>query len=158
MARGDRRVWALAATLSLPFGSVLGAPADCLNYRDNPQVAACANAYGPSTTTPRPHAAPVAPAPVTRSVQVGATSDLRAVAVVPGGKLPAAPEPPPQTFLVDRAALTNTIIAGAIGGCLLVLVALGAWRWGSTLKRACPHCGSKISRSARSCRHCFRSV
>jgi hypothetical protein len=89
---------------------------------------------------------------------VGNDSELRTVAVYRGPKPPPAPEPESPTFAVDRAALTNTVIAGAVAGSLLVLIALGFWRWGSTLTKACPYCRSKMGRSARSCRFCFRAV
>ena len=151
--------WVLAATLSLPLGGLLAAtPEECLTYPDNPRVAACANQFGPGSPGPRSRAAPTQALPRTRSVSVGPDTELRTVAVVPGGKARPAPEPEPQHFAVDRAALTNTIIAGAIGGSLLVLVALGFWRWGSTLTKACPYCGAKMSRSAHACRRCFRAV
>ena len=82
---------------------------------------------------------------------------MRTVAVNRGPKPAPAPAPEAPTFTVDRTMLTNTIVAGAVGGSLLILVALGAWRWGSTLKKACPYCGSRVSRSATSCRRCFRA-
>jgi hypothetical protein len=143
----------------LAFGSVwAAAPADCLTYRNNPQVAACANQYGPSGGGYRPKSTPTPTPAVALSVAVGKDSELRTVAVNRGPKPPPAPEPESPTFVVDRAALTNTVIAGAVGGSLLVLVALGFWRWGSTLTKACPYCSSKMRRSARSCRSCFRAV
>jgi hypothetical protein len=74
-----------------------------------------------------------------------------------GRSLHAFPEGMP-TFAVDRAALTNTIIASAIGGSLLVLVALGLWRWRSTLSKACPYCDAKMARTAHACRRFFRAV
>ncbi|MEO8676895.1 MAG: hypothetical protein ABI569_15075 [Casimicrobiaceae bacterium] len=151
--------WMLTATLSLPFGGLLAVtPEECLTYPDNPRIAACANRFGPGSTAPQPRTAPAQALPRTRSVPVALDTELRTVAVIPGGKSRPAPEPEPQRFAVDRAALTNTIIAGAIGGSLLVLVALGFWRWGSTLTKACPYCGTKMSRSAHACRRCFRAV
>jgi len=151
----------LSATLSLPFGSLLAAaPADCLTYPDNPRVAACANQFGSVSPGQRPRSnpAPALPQPQAKSVPAGMNTELRAVAVNPGGKPRPAPEPEPQTFAVDRTALTDTIVAGAIGGSLLVLVALGFWRWRSSLSKACPYCGSKMARTAHACRRCFRAV
>jgi hypothetical protein len=149
----------LSATLVLASGSLwAAAPADCLTYRNNPQVAACANQYGPSGGGYRPKSMPTPTPPAALSVALGKDSELRTVAVNRGPKPPPAPEPESATFAVDRAALTNTVIAGAIGGSVLVLVALGFWRWGSKLTKACPYCSSKMGRSARSCRFCFRAV
>lgn len=152
----------LTATLFLASGGLWAvAPGDCLTYPDNPRVASCANQYGPSGGGYRPRITP-APAPTqptTDSVAMGNDSELRTVAVNRAPK-PAAPAAQPEgpMFAVDRAVLTNTVIAGAVGGSLLVLVALGFWRWGLTLTKACPYCSSKMSRTAQSCRSCFRGV
>lgn len=158
--------WVLSATLSLGSGSLSAAPEECLGYPDNPRVAACANhqyGYGPSAAGPRPRSTPGTATPATaqpanRPVQAGKDSELRTVVVNRGPKPPPPPEPEPPTFAVDRTMLTNTVVAGAVGGSLLILVALGAWRWGSMLKKACPYCGTKMSRSATSCRRCFRAL
>ena len=146
--------------LSLSSGSLLAGPEDCLTFRDNPHVAACANQYGPGSSTSRSRPAPSPVASQARAVQTAADSDLRTVAVIRGGKppTPIPEEPPRQTFAVDRTALTDTVIAGAVGGSLLVLVALGVWRWSRKLTKSCPYCGSKMSLSARSCRRCFRAA
>ncbi len=150
---------ALSAALFVASGSLwAAAPADCLTYPDNPRIAACANQYGPSGGGYRPKSTPAPAVAAPKSEPVGKDSELQTVAVNRGPKPPPAPEPEAPVFAVDRAALTNTVIAGAIGGSLLVLVALGFWRWGSTLTKACPYCGVKVSRSAHSCRSCFRAV
>ena len=159
MTRGRCLLGVLAATL---FGAAASlwaaAPADCLSYPDNPRIAACANQYGPAAGGYRPRSTPAPAQAVTHSVAVGKDSELRTVAVNRGPKPSPAPEPEPPRFAVDREVLTNTVIAGAVGGSLLVLVALGFWRWGSTLTKACPYCGAKMSRSAHACRRCFRAV
>lgn len=149
----------LSAVISLASAGLLAAPGECLKYPDNPSVAACANqyGYGPSAAGPRPHSTPGQAQPAGRAVVVGKDAELRTVAVDRGPKPAPAPAPEAPTFTVDRTMLTNTIVAGAVGGSLLILVALGAWRWGSTLKKACPYCGSRVSRSATSCRRCFRA-
>jgi hypothetical protein len=54
--------------------------------------------------------------------------------------------------------LTNTVVAGAVAASLLILATLGFWRWGATLRRDCPWCGSKISKAAHTCSRCFRVV
>jgi len=151
--------WVLSALISLAPASLLAAPAECLKYPDNPSVAACANqyGYGPSAAGLRAHSTSAQAQPAGRAV-VGKDAELRTVAVNRGPKPVPAPEPQAPTFTVDRTMLTNTIVAGAVGGSLLILVALGAWRWGSTLKKACPYCGSRVSRSATSCRRCFRAL
>ncbi len=149
----------LAFAATLGWGEGAAAPADCLTYRDNPHVAACANQYGPSNP-PRRSAEPIA-APVPRSVRVIAGAELKSVPVVVAVKAAAAaPAPVPETpmFTVDRQILTNTVVVGALAGTLLVLVALGVWRWGATLVRDCPWCASKISRSAQTCPRCFRAL
>ena len=149
----------LAVVLSLFSGRLLAAPAECLRYPDNPSIAACANQYSPGSPVPGPRPTPLAQ-PRTQSVPVGPDTELRTVAVVVGGKATPQPAPVPEgpMFEVDRAALTNTIIAGAVAGSLLILVAIGFWRWGSTLTKACPYCGTKMNRSAQACRRCFRAV
>ena len=74
----------------------------------------------------------------------------------------AAPEPAPvpetPMFTVDRQVLTNTVVIGAVAGSLLIIVALGAWRFGSSLLRDCPWCSSRISKSAQTCPRCFRAL
>jgi hypothetical protein len=152
--------WVLFAGLSLMSGSLLAAPDECLTYPDNPLVAACANqyGYGPSAAGPRPRSTAAPAQPADRPAPAGKDSELRAVAVNRAPKPAPAPEPEPQHFAVDRTMLTNTVVAGAVGGLLLIVVALGAWRWGSTLKKACPYCGTKLGRSATSCRRCFRAL
>jgi len=148
------------AGLSLMYGSLLAAPEECLTYPDNPRVAACANqyGYGPSAAGPRPRAT-AAPAPqASQPAPAGKDSELPTVAVNRAPKPAPAPGPEPEHFAVDTTMLTNTVVAGAVGGLLLVVVALGAWRWGPTLKKACPYCGTKLSRSATSCRRCFRAL
>jgi hypothetical protein len=151
--------WALAATLSLVSGSLLAAPNECLSYPDNPRVAACANqyGYGPSAAGLRPRSTPSAQ-PAARPVLAGNDSELRTVSVDRGPKPAPPPEPEPVTIAVDRTMLTNTVVASAIGGALLIVVAFGAWRWRSTLTKACPYCSARISRSATSCRRCFRAL
>ncbi len=143
-----------------PQASVRRACQDCLSYRDNPHVAACANQYGqavrgrsaasaqPGSRRPRRNRFAHCPSP-----------ELKSVPVVVAVKATAAPAPEPETptFTVDRQVLTNTVIIGAIAGSLLMLVALGFWRWGSTLLKDCPWCASKISRSAHTCPSCFRA-
>jgi hypothetical protein len=106
----------------LASGSLWAAAAgDCLTYPDNPRVAACANQYGPSGGGYRPKSTPTATPPATLSVAVGKDSELRTVAVNRGPKPPPAPEPESPTFAVDRAALTNTVIAGAVGGSVVLV-------------------------------------
>ncbi len=152
--------WVLSALLSLGSGSLSAAPDECLGYPDNPRVTACANryGYGPSAAGPRPRSTPGTAQPGNQPVPASKDSELRTVAVSRGPKPPPPPEPEPPTFAVDRTMLTNTVVTGAVGGSLLILVALGAWRWGSMLKKACPYCGTKMSRSATSCRRCFRAL
>ena len=160
MTRGRCLGWVLTATLSLPFGSLSATPQDCLAYKDNPHVAACANqyGYGPSAAGLRPRSADAPARPRAQPIQTTSDSELRTVAVVRGGKPPPAPEPEGPTFAVDRTVLTNTVVAGAVGASLLVLVAMGVWRWSLTLTKKCPYCDSKMSRSAHSCRRCFRAA
>ncbi len=149
----------LAVAASLGGSAAAAAPADCLSYRDNPQVAACANQYGPNGPSRRPAASvAVAPSPSARMV---ADAELRSVPVVIAAKAApattaAAPETP--SFTVDRQILTNTVVVGALSGTLLMLVAFGFWRWGATLVKDCPWCASKISRSAHTCPRCFRAL
>jgi hypothetical protein len=151
-------VWPLAATLSLASGSLFAGPEECLTRGGNVEVAACANQYGPGTPSSRPRSAPVKEVPRALPVPTRAEPELQTVAVSRGGKAPPTLEPEGPKFAVDRGILNDTVIAGAVGGTLLVLVAVALWRWGSTLKRACPWCASKISRSARSCPRCFRAI
>ena len=154
--------WVLVALLSLTVGRAQAAPDECLSYRDNPSVAACANkyGYGPAAAGLRPRSSAAQPNTAARSVPAGPGSEFRTVAVIPGGRpAPAkAPEPESPIFEIDTAVLTNTIIAGVIAGSLLILAALGAWRWGSTMTKACPYCGAKMARSSHACRSCFRAV
>lgn len=153
--------WVLSATLSLTSGSLSAAPEECLGYPDNPRVAACANqyGYGPSAAGPRPRSTSANASPAGGSVPTAKDSELRTVAVNRAPKpSPPAPEPGAPTFAIDRTMLTNTVVAGAVGGLLLILVSLGAWRWSSMLKKACPYCSAKMSRSATSCRRCFRAL
>ena len=154
----NRPSWILAATLALSSGSLPAAPVECLSYSDNPRVAACANqyGYGPSAAGLRPRSS--TPAEPARSVPVGKDAELRTVAVNREPKPAPPPEPGPLTFDVDRSGLINTVLAGAAGALLLVLAAFGVWRWGPTLKKACPYCGSKLGLKATSCRRCFRAV
>jgi hypothetical protein len=92
-------------------------------------------------------------------IRVVADAELKSVPVVIARAAPApAPEPPAPAFAVDRQLLTNTVVAGAVAASLLVLATLGFWRWGATLRRDCPWCASKISKSAHTCSHCFRVV
>jgi hypothetical protein len=154
-----RTRWAggLLVAATLGFGDAAAAPADCLAYRDNPHIAACANRYGPSGA-PRP--SDVTP-PRSPAGRVTADAELRSVPVVLAAKAaPAAPAPAPEApvFTVDRRVLTNTVVVGALAGTLLVLVALGVWRWGAMLLKDCPWCASKISRSAQTCPRCFRAL
>lgn len=150
--------WAWAAILALVAAGAAAAPVDCLTLRDNSRVAACANQYGQAAPArARPATAP----PVATGIPAAAESDLKSVPVVVAVKTaPVAPPPAPEApmFTVDRQVLTNTIIVGALAGSLLILVALGFWRWGSTLVKDCPWCASKISRSAQTCPHCFRQL
>jgi hypothetical protein len=160
----------VAVSLLLLGSRIAGAaPGDCLAYRDNPHVAACANQYGqPGAAGQQGVARPRAPqvvattpsAPVSGAVQVIADAELKSVPVVVGVKAAQAPAPVPETptFTVDSQVLTNTVIIGAVAGSLLILVALGAWRWGSSLLRDCPWCSSRISRSAHTCPRCFRAL
>ena len=152
-------IWMLAAGVALASADALAAPADCLNYRDNPHVAACANQYGQGVPAARSRTV-VAQSPP-KSVPVASEPELKSVPVVVAVKVavPApSPEPETPTFTVDRQVLLNTVIVGAVAGSLLVLIALGAWRWGSTLVKDCPWCASKISRSAQTCPSCFRQL
>jgi hypothetical protein len=148
---------ALAAAFALPWGNAFAAPDECLRYPDNPTVAACASQYGPGSPGPRARGSAAAQ-PGNRSVPVKLGSELRTVAVVPGGPPPPAPEPPPPTIAVDHEALIYTIVAGAVGASLLILAAFGAWKWSATLTKPCPYCGARLSRSAHACRSCFRAV
>ena len=151
--------WAggLLVAATLGFGNAAAAPADCLAYRDNPHIAACANQYGP-IGTPRPSDVAAARSP---AVHVTAGAELKSVPVVIAARAaPAAPAPAPESpaFTVDRQVLTNTVVVGALAGTLLVLVALGFWRWGAMLLKDCPWCASKINRSAQTCPRCFRAL
>lgn len=153
----------VAVSLLLGFGSAAAAPGDCLAYRDNPHVAACANQYGQTGVAPRAqtaHALPAASAaPVQGTVRETADPELKSVPVVVAAKAaPAAPAPETPTFTVDRQVLTNTVIIGAVAGSLLIVIALGAWRVGSTLLKTCPWCSSRINRSAHTCPRCFRAL
>lgn len=151
--------WVLSVGLSLASGSLLAAPAECLSYPDNPRVAACANqyGYGPSAAGTRSRSTATPAQATGQPVAAGKEPEFRTVMVNRGPKPAPAPEPEPPTFAVDRTMLTNTVVAGAVGGLLLIVAALGAWRWSSTLKKACPYCSTKVSRSATSCRRCFRA-
>jgi hypothetical protein len=149
----------LAVAAILGWGGATAAPGDCLSYRDNPHVAACANQYGPSG--PPRRSAVSAPAAPSQSIRVVADAELRSVPVVVAVKAaPATPVALPESpsFTVDRQILTNTVVIGALAGTLLILVALGFWRWGTTLLKDCPWCASKISRSAHTCPRCFRAL
>jgi len=155
----------VAVSLLLAFGSTAAAPDDCLAYRDNPHVAACANQYGQPGAPARPRTTPVAPAapaaPVQSAVPVVADPDLKSVPVVVAVKAASsasASTPETPMFTVDRQVLTNTVIIGAVAGSLLIVIALGAWRVGSTLLKACPWCSSRINRSAHTCPRCFRAL
>ena len=155
----------VAASVLLSLGSAVAAPGDCLAYRDNPHVAACAKQYGQELPVrPRvPQVAavtPLAPAPAAGAARADADGELRSVPVIVALKAAPAPATVPETpaFTVDRQVLTNTVIIGAVAGSLLILVALGAWRWGSTLLKDCPWCSSRISRSAHTCPRCFRAL
>jgi hypothetical protein len=156
----------LAVTLALGSGSAVAAPNDCLAYRDNPHVAACANQYdhGAASRLRGTNVASTAPgrsAPNPSEVHVIADPDLKSVPVVIATKAPApAPAPIPETpmFTVDRQALANTVVIGAVAGSLLIIIALGAWRFGSSLLRDCPWCSSRISKSAHTCPRCFRAL
>ncbi len=153
--------WMLAAALSLPHGGLLAAPEDCLSRGNNAEIAACANQYNPGSATPRARpASPTPSSPQLRSVpvQAGSQNELRTVTVAPGGNAPPAPEPEGLKFEVDRKVLTYTVILGAVGGILLILAGIGFWSWGASLKRSCPWCASKISRSVHACPRCFRAV
>jgi len=151
-------IWMIAAGVALGSADAFAAPADCLSYRDNPHVAACANQYGQAVPAARPRIVVAQPAP--KSVPVASEPELKSVPVVVAVKAAAVPSPAPETptFTVDRQVLLNTVIVGAVAGSLLVLIALGAWRWGSTLVKDCPWCASKISRSAQTCPRCFRQL
>ncbi len=152
----------VAVSLLLGFGSAAAAPDDCLAYRDNPHVAACANQYGQPGAAPRPRTAHVAPAlpaaPLPSAVPVVADADLKSVPVVVAVKSAPAPAPETPMFTVDREVLTNTVIIGAVAGSLLIVIALGVWRVGSTLLKTCPWCSSRINRSAHTCPRCFRAL
>jgi hypothetical protein len=153
--------WVLAASVALVSGSAAAAPADCLAYRDNPHVAACANQYGQANPPARSRSAAMPAEPVAKPVRVVADPELVSVPVVVAVKAVApAPAPAPETpmFTVDRQVLTNTVVVGALAGSLLILLALGAWRWASKLLKDCPWCASKISRSAHTCPRCFRAL
>jgi hypothetical protein len=152
----------LAIALALGSGGAVAAPNDCLAYRDNPQVAACANQYehGAGSRLRGTHVASNVP---TRSadVRVIADPELKSVPVVIAKKAAAteaAPVPETPMFSVDRQVLTNTVVIGAVAGSLLIIVALGAWRFGSSLLRDCPWCSSRISKSAQTCPRCFRAL
>jgi len=153
-----------AIALALGPGSGVAAPDDCLAYRDNPHVAACANQYGHGSAARSrgPNLASIMPTPATSSgVRVITDPELKSVPVVIARKVPVpepAPVPESPMFAVDRQVLTNTVVIGAIGGSLLILVALGAWRFGSSLLKDCPWCSSRISKSAQTCPRCFRAL
>jgi len=147
----------LAVAASLGCGGAAAAPGDCLGYRDNPHVAACANQYGASG--PSRHSAVSAAPP--QSTRVVADEELRSVPVVIAAKAapaPAAAVPETPSFAVDRQILTNTVVIGALAGTLLILVAIGFWRLGVALMKDCPWCASKIRRSAHTCPRCFRAL
>ena len=154
----------VAVSLLLGCGSAAAAPDDCLAYRDNPHVAACANQYGQQGVAPGPrttHLAPASPAAPVPSADRGADPELKSVPVVVAVKTaPGDPAPAPETpmIAVDRQVLTNTVIVGAVAGSLLIVIALGAWRLGSTLRKTCPWCSSRINRSAHTCPRCFRAL
>ena len=74
--------WILAVAVALVSGSTAAAPADCLAYRDNPHVAACANQYGQAIPSARSRS-PVTPrSPSPKSVRAVADSELKSVPVV----------------------------------------------------------------------------
>ncbi len=153
--------WTFAAVSALVSAEAPAAPADCLAYRDNPHVAACANQYGEGQGGRAAGPRTAVEQPVPKSVPAAMEPELKFVPVVVAAKaaVPApSPEPATPTFTVDRQVLLTTVIVGAIAGSLLVLVALGAWRWGSTLVKDCPWCASKIARSAQTCPRCFRQL
>lgn len=155
-----------AAAITLASGSATAAPQDCLTYRDNPHIAACANQYGQSGSPARSRTAatpgqPVlAPSVQPAAARVVADPELKSVPVVVAVKAASGPAPEPEApkFTVDRQVLTTTVVIGAIAGSLLILVALGFWRWGLTLLKNCPWCATKISRSAHTCPSCFRAI
>jgi hypothetical protein len=154
-------VWTFAAVSAVASADAPAAPADCLAYRDNPHVAACANQYGEGQGGPAARSRAAFAPPTPKSVPAASEPELKFVPVVVAAK-PAAPAPSPEpaapAFTVDRQVLLNTVIIGAVAGSLLVLVALGAWRLGSTLVKDCPWCASKIARSAQTCPRCFRQL
>jgi len=149
--------------------TAVAAPDECLAYRDNPHVAACANQYGhgsPSrargpniATTASISSGQAASTPP--GVLVIADPDLKSVPVVVAKTASAtAPAPVPDTpmFTVDRQVLTNTVVIGAVAGSVLIVIALGAWRFGSSLLKDCPWCSSRISKGAHTCPRCFRAL
>jgi hypothetical protein len=150
--------WTLVALLSLAPGRLIAGPEECLSRQSNAEVAACANQFGPNSSSTRARSGKPSDPSGSRSVQASVAVEPRAVLVARGGKPAPAPEPQGPKFDVDREVLTNTIIAGTVGGTLLVLAAFGIWRWRSTLKRSCPWCAARISRTVRSCPRCFRAI
>ncbi len=151
--------WVGALWIAFPVATVTAVPQDCLALRANADVASCANRYAPGTPAAHARAVHDASAATALPVRGNDYAELIAVPVVPAR----APAPPPaperhESYSVDRTDLVNIVAAGVGGTLVLVLAGLGVWRLAAANSKACPHCGSKISRGAHSCRHCFRAV
>ena len=158
-----------AVALALGPGRAVAAPDECLAYRDNPQVAACANHYGRGSPSPArglniATTASLSSSPAgstSAGVRVIADPELKSVPVVVAKKAsatPPAPVPDTPMFTVDRQVLTNTVVIGAAAASVLIIIALGAWRFGASLLKNCPWCSSRISKSAHTCPRCFRAL
>jgi len=148
-----------ALWIAFPIGAVMAVPQDCLGLRANADVASCANRYAPGT--PAARAGPVHDASSATALPVRGNDygELITVPVVPA-RAPAPPAAPEhhESYAVDRSDMVNIVAAGVGGTMVLVLAGLAVWRLSAANSRACPHCESKIARSAHSCRHCFRAV
>ncbi len=160
MKQCHRIGWALALTIIVPFAKATAAagPDECLSLRGNAEIAACAHQFAPGTPSAR--ARPTIQPAQTGTPQVRRDSyrPLQSVAVVRTTGAESQIDTSRATSSPDRAWLTDTVIAGAVGTLALILVALAIWRRASTLYRACRYCGGRLSREARACRQCFRAV
>ncbi len=89
----------------------------------------------------------------------GIDADLIALPVITP-RAPASPTEPErhETYAIDRSSTVDIVAAGMGGSVALALAAFGIWRLAAANSKDCPYCGARMSRGARSCRHCFRAV